>query len=160
MLNVHASGGQAMMRAAREAADQEAARSSRPAPIVIAVTTLTSLSGQMLGEIGVAGDLTAQVERLAALTLSAGLDGVVASPHEVALIRARCGKEFTIVTPGIRGAGDAKGDQRRTMSAPEALAAGATYLVIGRPIIAAPDPCAAAERIVAECGAASPPTSR
>jgi orotidine-5'-phosphate decarboxylase len=153
MVNVHASGGLAMMRAAREAADTEAARMGRPAPLVIAVTMLTSLSEQMLGEIGVGGALTAQVERLAALAQSAGLDGVVASPQEIRIVRARCGPKFAIVTPGIRGAGDHAGDQKRTMTPGEAFAAGADYLVIGRPIIAASDPRLAAERIAAECGA-------
>ena len=151
MVNVHASGGSTMMRAAREAAKEEAARRSQPAPLVIAVTMLTSLDQQALGEIGMVDAMAAQVGRLAALTESSGLDGVVASPHEIDLIRRRCGRAFTIVTPGIRGAADRKGDQSRTMSAAEALAAGATYLVIGRPIIAAPDPVAAARRIVDEC---------
>jgi len=151
MVNVHASGGSAMMRAARAAADEEAARRSRPAPLVIAVTVLTSLDQPALAEIGLEAPVTAQVERLAALAEAAGLDGVVASPQEIEIIRRRLGRRFAVVTPGIRGAGDARGDQSRTMSAPEALAAGASYLVVGRPIIAAADPRAAAERIAAEC---------
>ena len=155
MVNVHASGGHAMMRAACEAADAESARFSRPRPLVIAVTMLTSLSEETIGEIGVAGAMAAQVGRLAVLAQSAGLDGVVASAQEIALIRNRCGKTFEIVTPGIRGTSDDKGDQRRTMTAAEALSAGASYLVVGRPIIAAADPRAAAERIDAECRAAA-----
>ena len=151
MVNVHASGGSAMMRAARAAADEEAARASCPAPLVIAVTLLTSLDQGALAEIGLNSSVTAQVERLAALTEAAGLDGVVASPQEIAIIRRACGPRFAIVTPGIRGTGDAKGDQSRTLSAVGALAAGASYLVVGRPIIAAADPRAAAERIAAEC---------
>jgi orotidine-5'-phosphate decarboxylase len=151
MLNVHASGGSAMMRAARAAADEEAARRSRPTPLVIAVTVLTSLDQQTLPEIGLDASLTAQVERLAALAEASGLDGVVASPQEIDIIRRRLGRRFAVVTPGIRGAGDQRGDQSRTMSGAEALAAGASYLVVGRPIIAATDPRAAAERIAAEC---------
>jgi orotidine-5'-phosphate decarboxylase len=153
MVNVHAAGGSAMMRAARDAADREAARGASPAPLVIAVTMLTSLDDTVLGEIGFGGRIADQVERLAALAQSAGLDGVVASPQEIALIRRRCGDRFAIVTPGIRGASDDLGDQSRTMSAAAALSEGATYLVVGRPIIAAADPRAAAERIVAECRA-------
>jgi len=151
MVNVHASGGAAMMRAARDAAHQEAARASRPAPLVIAVTMLTSLDQRALSDIGVPEGMAAQVGRLAALSEASGLDGVVASPHEIDIVRRRCGRQFIIVTPGIRGATDVKGDQSRTMTAVEALASGASYLVIGRPIIAASDPRAAAERIVAEC---------
>jgi orotidine-5'-phosphate decarboxylase len=151
MLNVHASGGTAMLLAAREAADREAARASRPSPLVIAVTVLTSLNDTILGEIGFSSRVPDLVERLAQLTKSAGLDGVVASPLETSLIRNRCGSGFVIVTPGIRGASDEQGDQRRTMTAAEALLAGATYIVVGRPIIAAADPRAAAEAIVAEC---------
>jgi len=101
---------------------------------------------------GLAATVTDQVERLAALTEAAGLDGVVASPQEIAIIRRRSGAGFAIVTPGIRGAGDVKGDQSRTLSAAGALAAGASYLVVGRPILAAAEPRAAAERIAAECG--------
>jgi orotidine-5'-phosphate decarboxylase len=151
MVNVHAAGGSAMMRAARDAAHEEAARVSRPAPLVIAVTMLTSLSAESLDEIGVNDPMASQVGRLAALAQTSGLDGVVASPQEIDLIRRRCGAKFAIVTPGIRGAKDSKGDQSRTLTAAEALAAGATYLVVGRPIIAAKDPRAAAERIAAEC---------
>ena len=155
MVNVHATGGSAMMRAARAAADEEAARRSRPAPLVIAVTMLTSLDQAALTEIGLNAAVASQVERLAALTEAAGLDGVVASPQEITVIRSRCGPGFRIVTPGIRGAGDAKGDQSRTLGAAAALAAGASYLVVGRPIIADADPRAAAGRIAAECGGQS-----
>ena len=155
MVDVHASGGLTMLRAARDAANLEAARLSRPAPLLVAITMLTSLSEPMLGEIGMNGPMNAQVERLAALTQSAGLDGVVASPQEISLIRSRCGPQFTIVTPGIRGPADEKGDQSRTFSAAQALDAGASYLVVGRPIIAAPDPRHAAEQIAASCRAAN-----
>jgi orotidine-5'-phosphate decarboxylase len=151
MLNVHAAGGAAMMRAARAAAHDEAARRSQPLPLVIAVTMLTSLDDQALAEIGMHDAMATQVGRLAALAESAGLDGVVASPLEIDIIRRRVGRNFAIVTPGIRGAADRKGDQSRTMTASEALAAGASYVVIGRPIISAPDPRAAAERLAEEC---------
>jgi orotidine-5'-phosphate decarboxylase len=151
MVNVHASGGPEMMRAARRAVDEEAQRLSQPAPLLIAVTMLTSLDQNSLRAIGVEEDLATQVGRLASLAQASGLDGVVASPQEIALVRTRCGDQFVIVTPGIRGPGDPKGDQRRTLTAREALAAGASYVVLGRPILAAADPRAAAERIAAEC---------
>jgi orotidine-5'-phosphate decarboxylase len=154
MVNVHASGGAAMMRAAKDAADSEASRLSRPAPIVIAVTVLTSFDEPTLAAVGVSSSVTSQVKRLALLAQSAGLDGVVASPHEIGVIREACGAAFTVVTPGIRAAGDDQGDQRRTLSASDALAAGADYLVVGRPIIAAPDPRQAAERLATECRSA------
>jgi orotidine-5'-phosphate decarboxylase len=155
MVNVHASGGSVMMRAALDAAREEAARGSRPTPLVVAVTVLTSLSEPMLGDIGVSGAMKAQVQRLAALAQAAGLDGVVASPQEIALVRATCGPNFTVVTPGIRSVEDPKDDQNRTLSAFEALTAGADFLVVGRPIIAARDPRAAAERIAAGCRAST-----
>jgi len=151
MLNVHASGGSVMMRAARTAADEEAGRLSRPAPLVIAVTMLTSLDQQALTEIGLQASVAEQVGRLAALTEAAGLDGVVASPQEIDIIRRRCGHAFAIVTPGIRGVSDQRGDQSRTLSAHDALAAGASYIVVGRPIVEAADPRATAEKIAADC---------
>jgi orotidine-5'-phosphate decarboxylase len=154
MLNVHASGGAAMMRAARNAADEEAARGSQGPPLVIAVTVLTSLDQPTLDSVGVSRTPAAQVERLARLAQDSGLDGVVASPQEIGVIRSACDPRFAIVTPGIRGAADAKGDQQRTLGAADALGAGATYLVIGRPITGAADPRAAAEKIAAECRAA------
>jgi orotidine-5'-phosphate decarboxylase len=156
MVNVHGSGGAAMMAAARTAADEEAARGGMAPPLVIAVTVLTSFDQDALPAIGIDGTVDAQVERLARLAQSAALDGVVASPREIALIRRVCDPRFLVVTPGIRSVGDAKGDQRRVMSAREAIEAGASYLVVGRPIIAAPDPRAAAERIAAECDAPAP----
>jgi orotidine-5'-phosphate decarboxylase len=154
MLNVHAAGGVAMMRAARAAANEESARLSRPIPLIIAVTILTSIDDQALSEIGMPDAMATQVGRLAALAESAGLDGVVASPHEIDIIRRRVGPRFAIVTPGIRGATERKADQSRTMTAGEALSAGASYVVIGRPIITAPDPRAAAERLSDECRSA------
>lgn len=157
MLNVHTSGGSAMMTAAREAADEAAAKAGRSAPLLIGVTLLTSLNQQALTEIGISAPVGEQVERLAALADAARLDGVVASAHEIGVIKRRCRPGFAIVTPGIRGAGDAKGDQSRTMTAAEALAAGATYLVVGRPITGAPDPRAAAEQIAADCRTAAAP---
>jgi orotidine-5'-phosphate decarboxylase len=153
MVNVHAAGGVDMMRAARAAADEEAARLGMQPPMVIAVTVLTSMGEAALAATGVAGPIDSQVERLALLAQSAALDGVVASPQEIGRLRVACDPRFAIVTPGIRGASDAKGDQNRTASAAGALAAGASYIVVGRPIIGADDPRAAAERMAAECRA-------
>jgi orotidine-5'-phosphate decarboxylase len=150
MVNVHASGGTAMMVAARDAAHEAAARRNARPPLVIAVTVLTSMNRETLGETGIVIDLMDHVLRLAELARDAGLDGVVASPRETASIRARCGGDFAIVTPGIRGgaASSTRDDQERTMTPSEAVRAGASYLVVGRPIIAAPDPKAAARAIV------------
>ena len=150
MVNVHASGGRKMMEAAREAAHETAARENRSPPLVIAVTVLTSMNAAALAEVGVTTPLMDQVVRLARLAQQSGLDGVVASPQETRVIREACGGAFAIVTPGIRGGGavvDGRDDQERTMSAGAAIAAGASYIVVGRPIIAAADPRAAAESI-------------
>jgi orotidine-5'-phosphate decarboxylase len=159
MINVHASGGLRMMRAAADAARTTAAAEGRRPPLVIGVTVLTSMSGTGLSEIGVETPVLEQVGRLGRLSQQAGLDGVVASPQETAMLRRTCGPGFVIVTPGIRGgAAAASGDdQERTMTAGEAVAAGASYLVVGRPVIGAPDPCKAAEQIGAEIRAATSP---
>ena len=152
MVNVHASGGVRMMRAAAEAARTTAGTLARPAPLVIGVTVLTSIDGAALSETGVGTPVLEHVTRLARLAQQAGLDGVVASPQETSVIRAVCGREFAIVTPGIRGgaASSEKDDQARTMTAGEAIAAGASYVVVGRPVIGAPDPREAAEKIAEE----------
>lgn len=158
MVNVHAAGGTRMMQAAREAAHETAAREGREPPLVVAVTVLTSLNAETLAESGVTRPVVEQVIRLATLAQAAGLDGVVASPHETRTIRERCGAGFTVVTPGVRGGGagtTGKDDQERTMSPADAIAAGASYLVVGRPVIGAPDPRAAAERIASEIAAIS-----
>jgi orotidine-5'-phosphate decarboxylase len=150
MVNVHASGGTAMMRAARDAVHEAAARTGTAAPLVIGVTVLTSMNQQALHETGIVIELMDQVMRLAELAKEAGLDGVVASARETPLIRQRFGADFTIVTPGIRGraAATPKDDQERTMGPAEAIRAGASYLVVGRPIIGAADPLSAARGMV------------
>lgn len=151
MLNVHAAGGKAMLQAAATAVREEAAALNRPAPVIIAVTVLTSLDREALRcEVGIEREVEEQVARWALLAREAGLDGVVASPREIRAIREACGPEFVIVTPGVRPAGSDRGDQRRVMTPAEALREGASYLVIGRPITAAPDPVAAARAIAAE----------
>lgn len=139
MLTLHAGGGSAMIRSA-------AAIERRP--LLLGVTMLTSLGDQDIGEIGFKGDAAANALRLARLAQASGADGCIASPKEIEIIRESCGPSFLIVTPGIRGPNDERGDQQRTMSAADAIRAGANYIVIGRPITEAPDPRAAAERIV------------
>ena len=152
MVNVHAAGGPAMLAAARQAAEEAAQATSRPRPLVIAVTVLTSMDTTMLARVGVSRSPLDQVVHLATLTREAGLDGVVASPQETAAIRQACGPDFVIVTPGIRGgaATSGKDDQQRTLDPASAIAAGSSYLVVGRPITAATDPRAAADAIVSE----------
>ena len=152
MIDVHASGGTAMMQAAARAGREAAERLGRPAPLIVGITVLTSMDEPALRDTGVERPLPGQVVALARMAQAAGLQGVVASPHETAAIRGACGPDFAIVTPGIRGAsaGGATHDQVRTMGPADALRAGASYLVVGRPIIAAPDPRAAAEAILAE----------
>jgi orotidine-5'-phosphate decarboxylase len=150
MMTVHASGGFDMMKAAKRAAVETAASQNRPAPLVVAVTVLTSLSDTALLDIGVNRSMEHQVEELAVLAQKAGLDGVVASPHELKILRQRF-PSMTIVTPGIRASAAPADDQSRTLSARDAIAAGASYLVVGRPIIAAADPRAAADDIARSC---------
>lgn len=151
MFNVHALGGGAMMRRTAEAVAECAAREGRARPTILGVTVLTSSDDLTLREIGVREKADAMVARLAQLTANSGLDGVVASAREVSLVRAAVTKtEFIVVTPGVRPAGADKDDQARVMSPREAIAAGADYLVVGRPIIAAPDPAHAAELIIEE----------
>jgi orotidine-5'-phosphate decarboxylase len=152
MINVHASGGVPMMQAAAKAAAETARMARRPKPLVIGVTVLTSMDEPTLHDVGVSRPLMEHVVELARMAQRAGLDGVVASPLETREIRDTCGGDFAVVTPGIRGAaaGADKNDQSRTMGPGEAIAAGSTYLVVGRPIISAPDPRAAAAAIGVE----------
>ena len=152
MLTIHTSGGLEMMQAAHTSARETAQRHRLPPPWVLGVTVLTSLNGQALAEIGLGGNVGQQVERLAGLAVKAGLRGLVCSPLELAALRLILPSEMQLVTPGIRAAEDASGDQKRTLSAREALAAGANWLVIGRPIYAASNPRAAAEKILASIG--------
>ena len=143
LVDVHALGGRAMLEAAVGALPALGAR-------LLAITVLTSHAEETLAELGLAGSIAAAVQRLARLARSAGADGVVASPHEVPLIREACGRDFLVVTPGIRPAGARAGDQHRLATPRAAVEAGADYVVVGRPILEAPDPAAAAERIVDE----------
>jgi orotidine-5'-phosphate decarboxylase len=138
MLNVHALGGSAMMRAARDAV-----ASFAPRPKLVAVTLLTSMGGAELDEIGIGGGAPDAVLRLARLGQACGLDGVVASAQEAAALRRECGAGFSLVTPGIRPADSARDDQQRVATPRAAIASGANYLVIGRPITRAADPLAA-----------------
>lgn len=147
-MNVHAAGGLEMMRAAQDTAQNEAAKQGRPAPLVLAVTILTSLDDAALAEAGYRDGSADSVLRLAALTQKAGLVGIVCSAHEIAAVRKECGPDFILMVPGIRPAGADAGDQKRVMTPPQAMAAGATHLVIGRPITGATDPGAAARAIM------------
>lgn len=147
IINVHASGGRAMMEAALEAAESVAGADR---PLITGVTVLTSLDDTDLQSVGQAAPVAEQVERLARLAQQSGLDGVVCSPREIAALRAACGPDFCLIVPGIRPSGSDVGDQKRIMTPREARDLGADILVIGRPITQADDPAAAAAAIAAE----------
>jgi len=151
-LTVHAAGGGAMMRAAVAEAAEAAARTGHRTKL-LGVTVLTSLDDGDLDAIGQRGPALDQVRRLALLARASGLDGVICSPFEVAALRAELGPDFLLVVPGIRPAGAALGDQKRVMGPRDAITAGASRLVIGRPITEAPDPAAAARAIAADLAA-------
>jgi orotidine-5'-phosphate decarboxylase len=148
MVTVHASGGGKMLRAA-----VDAAKAVNPALKVLGVTVLTSLAADDLEKIGVRGSVTDQVLRLAALAISNGCQGVIASAREAPALRAELGEDFAIVTPGVRPAGTGHGDQVRVVTPSEALAAGASHIVVGRPITGAADPAAEARAILGEISA-------
>jgi orotidine-5'-phosphate decarboxylase len=152
MLNVHAAGGRAMMVAARQAAEDEAGAAR---PKIIAVTMLTSLDASDMASIGMAGSPAERVLRLAELAQRCGLDGVVCSAQEAPALRQSCGPEFLLVCPGLRPAGGAADDQKRAMTPAAALAAGADWLVIGRPITQAQDPAEAARALADEMATAT-----
>ena len=150
ILNVHASGGPAMMRAARETAQETASALGVKPPRIIAVTVLTSLDDDDLAGVGQAGPARAQAVRLARLARDCGLDGVVCAPTDIGAIREACGPGILLVVPGVRPSWAATDDQKRIATPAATLAAGADYLVIGRPITASDDPVATAARIVGE----------
>jgi orotidine-5'-phosphate decarboxylase len=145
MLTVHAAGGGKMLRAA-----VDAARSTSAGPMILAVTVLTSLDSRDLEHAGVRGSMVDQVARLAALAVANGCHGVVASAQEAATLRAELGDDFLIVTPGVRPQGREHGDQARVVTPAEAIASGASYIVVGRPITEATDPAAEAREILAQ----------
>jgi len=148
MFNVHALGGQEMMKKTVETSRAAAKELGIPKPLILAVTILTSMDEEGMKEVGIQGPVLEEVGRLAFLSMKAGLDGVVASPKEIGIIRDRCGEKFLIITPGIRLPSEKKDDQKRTLSPKEAISAGADYLVIGRPIKEAKDPLEAVQKIV------------
>lgn len=156
LLTIHAGGGGAMVRAAREGVAAGAREAGMPRPKLLAVTVLTSIDQETLsGELGVRRSVGEQVVALARMAQAAGADGVVASPKEIKALRAACGRDFLIVTPGIRPAGAAMDDQKRTMTPGEAAAAGANYIVVGRPVVQAADPVAVLEAMLEEMAHAS-----
>ena len=150
MFNVHASGSLEMMRLTAKEVRRVCRQQKLRKPIMLAVTVLTSLNQDDLQRVGVERKVADQVVRLALLTKEAGMDGVVASPHEVADIREACGRRFVIVTPGIRPSDGNRNDQQRVMTPHNAVRGGVDYIVVGRPIIEAKDPVAAARAIVAD----------
>jgi orotidine-5'-phosphate decarboxylase len=151
MLTLHAAGGRDMLRAARESADEAAAAAGTDPPALVAVTVLTSFTDAGLNEIGVAAKVEDQVARLVDLAIDAGLDGVVASPHEAAAVRRRsAGAPLRIVTPGIRAESAPADDQARAATPAAAIAAGADLLVVGRPVLQAAEPALAARELIDE----------
>jgi len=150
MFNVHALGGYEMMKAASDAALDEAGRMKIERPKVLAVTILTSMDEKALKKVGVDDNMEKQVLKLAGLAKEAGLDGVVASPQETKSIRKRLGRDFLITTPGVRPAGADSHDQKRVATPKGAIGLGADYIVVGRPITEAKDPAEAARRILRE----------
>lgn len=148
MFNLHALGGFEMMKKTVETSRSVAKDLGFPRPLILAITVLTSMDEEGIKEVGIQGPIPDEVGRLALLSMKAGLDGVVASPKEIEIIRNRCGEKFLIVTPGIRHPSEKKDDQKRTLSPKEAIAAGADYLVIGRPIKEAKDPLEAVQKII------------
>jgi orotidine-5'-phosphate decarboxylase len=150
MFNVHALGGREMMEKTVAEVDALYPRGSKERPLLLAVTILTSSTEETLRDVGIDRPVSEMVPRLARLAQEAGMDGVVASPREVGLIRQACGGNFAVVTPGVRPGFASLDDQKRVTTPGEAIAAGADYLVIGRPISAASDSVAAAEAILAE----------
>jgi len=148
MFNLHALGGLEMMKKTVEASKFAAKELGIPRPLILAITVLTSMDEDGIKEVGIQGPIPEEVGRLAFLSMKAGVDGVVASPKEIGIIRQRCGEKFLIVTPGIRHPSDRKDDQKRTLSPKEAINAGADYLVIGRPIKEAKDPLEAVQKII------------
>lgn len=149
MLTIHVSGGTEMIRAALQAAEQTASAAGCSAPLVLGVTVLTSMDAPALGEIGSQPNPARQVERLADLAIRAGMRGLVCSPLEITAMRQQLPADVQLVTPGIRTGAEKADDQKRTLSPKEAIAAGANWLVIGRPIYAASNPRLAAENILA-----------
>jgi orotidine-5'-phosphate decarboxylase len=156
MITIHASGGREMMARAAEAANAAAGTGKGPKPILLGVTVLTSLRGADLEEVGMSSDVASQVLRLAGLAKAAGMDGVVCSPQEIEVLRREYGRELVIVTPGIRPVWAAAQDQKRIMTPAEAVAKGADYLVIGRPITGASSPNEAFLRVVEELDQSRP----
>jgi orotidine-5'-phosphate decarboxylase len=148
VFDLHALGGFEMMKRAAEASRSAAKGLGIPKPLILAVTILTSMSEETLKEVGIQGPVADEVARLASLSMKAGIDGVVASPQEIGIIRKTCGKDFLIVTPGIRSPSSKKDDQMRTLSPKEAILAGADLMVIGRPIREAKDPVEAVQKII------------
>ena len=148
IFNLHALGGFEMMKKTVEASRAVAKSLGMPKPLILAVTILTSMDENGMKEVGIQGPILEEVGRLALVSMKAGVDGVVASPQEIGIIRQQCGENFLIVTPGIRLPTEKKDDQKRTLSPKEAIAAGANYLVIGRPIKEAKDPLEAVQKII------------